>query len=106
MDLEVDVDDRPASPRFDARQGFTEVRVTGGRYRVHREQTITMRDPDGRGVLTLEDLRYSTLPDLFRFTVERDQDGDGDTDRSTSTPRRGDARPRSPGVARRTGPAR
>ena len=29
-----------------------------------------MRDPDGRSLLTLEDLRYSTLPDLFRVTTQ------------------------------------
>ena len=33
-----------------------------------------MRDPDGRGLLTLEDLRYSTLPDLFRIEPVRDED--------------------------------
>ena len=51
---------------FDAREGFTDVRVTGGHYKIHRDALITLRDPDGRGLLTLEDLRYSTLPDLFR----------------------------------------
>ncbi|RYC14574.1 hypothetical protein [Nocardioides zhouii] len=65
MDLSVDID-KTGLTAFDARQGFTDVGVTGGRYQIHRDQVITMRDPDGRGVLTLEDLRYSTLPDLFR----------------------------------------
>ena len=57
---------------FDAREGFTDVEVTGGRYNIDREALITLRDPDGRGLLTLEDLRYSTLPDLFR--IERTTD--------------------------------
>ena len=48
--------------------------MTGGHYRLSREQEITMRDPDGRSVLTLEDLRYSTLPDLFRITTDTDSD--------------------------------
>ena len=69
MDLSVDID-KTSLTAFDARQGFTDVRVTGGRYRIHREQVITMRDPDGRGLLTLEDLRYSTLPDLFRVETD------------------------------------
>ena len=68
MDLSVDIDTAALAP-FDARQGFTKVTMAGGHYRLHREQTITMRDPDGRGVLTIEDLRYSTLPDLFNITT-------------------------------------
>ncbi len=74
LDLTVDID-TPASPGIDAfmaRQGFTEVRVTGGHYQIHRDQDITLRDPDGRSLLTLEDLRYSTLPDLFRITTGLD----------------------------------
>ncbi|GAA4668492.1 calcium-binding protein [Nocardioides nanhaiensis] len=73
MELVVDVR-KPEVDPFGARKGFTELEVTGGTYAVHREQTITMRDPDGRSLLTLEDLRYSTLPDLFR--VETDADAD------------------------------
>jgi hypothetical protein len=71
MELEADVENTSLAP-FTARQGFTEVDVTGGRYRIHRDQVIRMRDPDGRGVLTLEDLRYSTLPDLFDVTTTQD----------------------------------
>ena len=37
-----------------------------------------MRDPDGRGALTLEDLRYSTLPDLFRIVHRRGDQVDVD----------------------------
>ncbi|MDO9455448.1 calcium-binding protein [Nocardioides sp.] len=74
LDLSVDIDTDDLAP-FSARQGFTALDVTGGHYRVHRDQQITMRDPDGRGVLTLEDLRFSTLPDLFRVTT-----GDDDLD--------------------------
>ncbi len=73
MDLSVDIDSDSVT-RFGARQGFTEIDVTGGHYRLSREQEITMRDPDGRSVLTLEDLRYSTLPDLFRITTDTDSD--------------------------------
>lgn len=72
LDLAVDIDTDQLTP-FTGRQGFTAIDVAGGHYRIHRDQTITMRDPDGRGVLTLEDLRYSTLPDLFRITTEYDQ---------------------------------
>ncbi|MFC5010397.1 beta strand repeat-containing protein [Nocardioides plantarum] len=68
LDLSVDIDTTSLAP-FTARQGFTEVSVTGGHYRAHRDQVITMRDPDGRSLLTLEDLRYSTLTDLFRITT-------------------------------------
>ncbi|HYH34661.1 MAG TPA: calcium-binding protein [Nocardioides sp.] len=75
MDLVVDIDTDDLAG-FDARQGFTEVEVSGGHYRIHREQTIRMRDPDGRGVLTLEDLRYSTLPDLFSATTKLDASGE------------------------------
>ena len=71
LDLSVDID-TDALSEFTARQGFTAVDLTGGHYRIHRDQQITMRDPDGRGVLTLEDLRYSTLPDLFRVTTGTD----------------------------------
>ena len=69
MELVVDVR-KPEVEPFGARKGFTELDVTGGTYAVHREQTITMRDPDGRSLLTLEDLRYSTLPDLFRVETD------------------------------------
>lgn len=69
MELVVDVRKPDVDP-FGARKGFTELDVTGGTYAVHREQTITMRDPDGRSLLTLEDLRYSTLPDLFRIETD------------------------------------
>ena len=62
----------PSLSPFDAREGFTDVDVTGGHYAVDRTDAITLRDPDGRGVLTLEDLRYSTLPDLFGFTRGKD----------------------------------
>ena len=71
LDLAIDIE-TPDLTSFPARQGFTAVNVTGGTYRVHREQKITMRDPDGRGLLTLEDLRYSTLPDLFRIETRSD----------------------------------
>ncbi|GAA2114818.1 hypothetical protein GCM10009843_03560 [Nocardioides bigeumensis] len=64
---------------FGAREGFTNVRVTGGHYRLHRTSAITLRDPDGRGLLTLEDLRYSTLPDLFAV-VRGDDDIDVELD--------------------------
>ena len=69
LDLSVDVDTAQVTA-FPARQGFTEVAVEGGHYRAHRDQVIDMRDPDGRSLLTLEDLRYSTLPDLFRVTTQ------------------------------------
>uniref|UniRef100_UPI003561BEBE hypothetical protein n=1 Tax=Nocardioides sp. TaxID=35761 RepID=UPI003561BEBE len=72
LDLEVDIQ-TDSLPSFDARQGFTDIEVTGGHYRIHREQQITMRDPDGRGLLTLEDLRYSTLPDLFNVVTGVDE---------------------------------
>ena len=72
LDLEADIQtDR--LPDFDARQGFTAVEIDGGHYRLHREQKITMRDPDGRGLLTLEDLRFSTLPDLFNVVTGLDR---------------------------------
>lgn len=68
MDLKVTVytDDIHG---LDARQGFTRLDVTDGHYQIQREQRITMRDPDGRSLLTIEDLRYSTLPDLFRIVT-------------------------------------
>ncbi len=69
LDYSVTVEDSSVGA-FDAQQGFTNVDVTGGHYRLSRSALITMRDPDGRSLLTLEDLRYSTLPDLFR--IERD----------------------------------
>ena len=75
MDLAVDIQ-TPDLAAFGARQGFTELDVTGGHYRLHRDREIVMRDPDGRGLLTLEDLRYSTLPDLFRIEPVRDEDGE------------------------------
>lgn len=69
LDLAVDIDTDALSP-FTGRQGFTAIDLPGGHYRIHRDQRIKMRDPDGRGVLTLEDLRYSTLPDLFHVTTD------------------------------------
>ena len=69
LTLDVSVTKADVAP-FTARQGFTDVRVTGGHYQVRRTEDITLRDPDGRGLLTLEDLRYSTLPDLFRITPD------------------------------------
>ena len=67
LELSVDIDTDHLHA-FGAREGFTDVTVTGGHYRLHRTSDITLRDPDGRGLLTLEDLRYSTLPDLFAIT--------------------------------------
>lgn len=72
MDLAVTVDTEGISG-LDARQGFTRLDVTDGHYRIQREQRITMRDPDGRSLLTIEDLRYSTLPDLFRIVTGTDE---------------------------------
>ncbi len=72
LTLDVTVAQPDVAP-FTARQGFTDVRVTGGHYQVRRTEDITLRDPDGRGLLTLEDLRYSTLPDLFRITPTQDR---------------------------------
>src|SRR5680860_1322988 len=66
LELNVSIDNDEVSP-FSARQGFTDVKVTGGSYKIDRTADITLRDPDGRGLLTLEDLRYSNLPDLFRI---------------------------------------
>ena len=63
LSVDIDTDDLDG---FGAREGFSNVSVTGGYYRLHRTSAITLRDPDGRGLLTLEDLRYSTMPDLFR----------------------------------------
>ena len=63
LSVDIDTDDLDG---FGAREGFSNVSVTGGHYRLHRTSAITLRDPDGRGLLTLEDLRYSTMPDLFR----------------------------------------
>ncbi len=71
FDVSVDIDTDDLPP-FSARQGFTDIDVTGGQYRIGRTQRITMRDPDGRDLLTLEDLRYSTLPDLFQVTTTAD----------------------------------
>ncbi len=70
LELSVDIDTDHLHA-FGAREGFTDVTVTGGHYRLHRTSDVTLRDPDGRGLLTLEDLRYSTLPDLFATTRER-----------------------------------
>lgn len=72
LELTVDIDGAVAD--FGARQGFTEVELTNGTYAIDRTSLLTLRDPNGRGILTLEDLRYSNLVDLYR--VER---GDPDT---------------------------
>ncbi|SDD29799.1 calcium-binding protein [Nocardioides lianchengensis] len=71
MDLSITVDTDDIHG-LDARQGFTRLDVTDGHYRIERDQRITMRDPDGRSLLTIEDLRYSTLPDLFRIVTGTD----------------------------------
>ncbi|MGK2876297.1 MAG: hypothetical protein ACSLEW_11765 [Nocardioides sp.] len=71
LDLSVSIDTAELDP-FEARQGFTQVRVSDGHYRIDRDQSITMRDPDGRSLLTLEDLKFSTLPDLFRVVTVTD----------------------------------
>ena len=103
MDLVVDIRTDQLTG-FDARQGFTEIKVSGGHYRIHREQTIKMRDPDGRGVLTLEDLRYSTLPDLFTIDTVADEDGTPST--ASTSPSASRSPPRSPAVPRTTATAR
>jgi len=72
MALTVHVTRAATAPTLKAREGFTDVNVSVDRYAVARTDTIAMRDPDGRSELTLEDLRYSTLPDLF--SIKRDSD--------------------------------
>ncbi|HET6627194.1 MAG TPA: hypothetical protein VFG63_12470 [Nocardioidaceae bacterium] len=71
LELSIAVADDDIAP-FPARQGFTDIEVTGGSYTIDRRADITLRDPNGRGLLTLEDLKFSTLPDLFR--IERTTD--------------------------------
>jgi hypothetical protein len=66
LELIVQVDTQSITA-FAASQGFTELDVTGGSYTVDRAIDITLRDPNGRGELTLEDLMFSTLTDLFRM---------------------------------------
>ncbi|MCH7659019.1 MAG: hypothetical protein IH933_00010, partial [Euryarchaeota archaeon] len=55
----------PSLTAFEASQGFTELDMTVVSYEIKREIDITLRDPNGRGLLTLEDLMFSTLTDLY-----------------------------------------